>query len=178
MPVSLSPRLRDSLDFEDPEETDPRFTLGFRSLSLEGTQYQHHDPDYDERPVSSSSDPLNARRARRLRQHDQHLKALPPFKYNTVADGDVFRLVVLKPGYGSQPIDCQLIWRSSRTTIRDYKCLSYCWQTTDRAASIICDGYRLTVTKNLLAALQCIRRATSKVLIWIDQICVCVTSES
>lgn len=171
--VSVSPRLRDSLDYEDPEESDPRLTFGFRSLSIEGSAYQHYDPDYDERPVSASSESLNARRNRQQKAHEQHMLGLTPFSYRTVADGDVFRLCVIKPGYGNQPIDCQLIWKSSKLPKRDYKCLSYCWQTTEREASIICDGYRFAVTKNLCAALRSIRSPTGKVLIWIDQICVC-----
>lgn len=170
--VSVSPRLRDSLDYEEPQETDPRLTIGFCSLSIEGSAYQDYEPREDERPVSACSDSTNARRLRQQKKHNQHLLGLTPFSYRTVADGDVFRLVVIKPGHGNQPIDCQLIWTSSRLPDRDYKCLSYCWQTIDRTASIICDGYRFTVTKNLFAALHCIRSPTSKVLIWIDQICV------
>lgn len=169
--VSVSPRLRDSSDYEDPGETDPRL-YGFRSLSLQSTEYDHYDPVADHRPYSASPDPLNTRRTRRQRRTETLLRNHPPFTYRTRADGDTFRLAVIKPGSGTQPIDCQLIWESSKSPRRDYKCLSYCWQTPMRDVAIICDGFRLPVTKNLLAALRCVRKPRTKVLIWIDQICV------
>lgn len=55
---------------------------------------------------------------------------------------------------------------------KEYTCLSYCWQTIERDADIICDGFRFPVTKNLLNALKNLRSRTSNLLIWIDQICI------
>lgn len=171
--VSLSPRLRDSLDYEDPEESDPRLTWGFRSLSLEGSDYHHYEePNRDRRPSSASPESSSVKRNRRPKQQEKQFRELPSFEYNTVADGDAFRLVVIKPGYGRQPVECQLVWEDSRAPKRSYKSLSYCWESLQRDSLILCDGYKFPVTKNLWQALQSLRSPTKKVLIWIDQICV------
>jgi hypothetical protein len=94
-------------------------------------------------------------------------------EYQTTAYGDAFRLAVLKPGAGTQAIEIELIWGSVKAPQRrDYKCLSYCWQTTVQDAAILVDGRRFEVTGNLLSALRSIRKRREKVLIWIDQICI------
>lgn len=172
--VSVSPRLRDSLDYEEPEATDPRFSFGFRSLSLESTGYEEYEPhnQYERRPYSANGDPAATRKKRRQRQSDLAFEKLAPFQYRTVADGELFRLAVVLPGTGSAPIECQLHWESAKKPRRDYRCLSYCWETIEREADIICDGFRFPVTKNLLYALRNLRKPTSNLLIWIDQICI------
>lgn len=161
--VSVSPRMRDSLDYEEPDAIDPRFTLGFRSISLDSSGYEDlEDSTYlDERPFSAHSDPTKEKKKKRQRQSDAHFNNLAPFKYRTVADGELFRLAVILPGTGTQPIECQLIWETSRTPQRDYRCLSYSWETIVRDADIIVDGYRFPVTSNLLKALKNLRRPTT-----------------
>jgi hypothetical protein len=170
--VSISPRMRDSLDYEEPDATDPRMEWGFRSLTLSSSGYEEHDLEDDRRPFSSSPEPSASRRRRRQRQNDADLDYVQPFEYQTVADGDAFRLAVLKPGAGGQLIEIELIWETIRAPRRDYKCLSYCWQTTVQDAAILVDGRRFEVTSNLLCALRSIRKRREKVLIWIDQICI------
>lgn len=170
--VSVSPRMRDSLDYEDPEESDPRLSWGFRSLTLGSSDYDRHDLEDDHRPFSASPDPSASRRRRRQRQSDAELWHVQPHEYRTVADGDLFRLAVLKPGTGSRVIEIELIWESTKSPRRDYKCLSYCWQTKTQDASILVDGYRFDITKTLLGALRSLRKARASVLIWIDQICI------
>ena len=171
--VSVSPRLRDDLDYEsEPAPLDPRFTLGFRSITIGSEEYEHFEPQDDHRPYSASGDSSSSRRRRRQRCSDVAFDHLEPYRYRTVADGDLFRLAVVFPGSGSQPIHCRLIWESSKNPKRDYRCLSYCWQTIEREADIICDGFRFPVTKNLLSALQNLRDPRANLLIWIDQICI------
>lgn len=171
--VSVSPRLPDDLDYdEDQAPLDPRFTLGFRSISIGSELYEHFEPYDDHRPYSASGDPSASRRRRRQRCSDVSFEHLDRYRYRTVADGDLFRLAVIYPGSGTAPIHCRLIWESSKDPKRDYRCLSYCWQTIEREADIICDGYRFPVTKNLLSALRSLRDPKANLLIWIDQICI------
>ncbi|KAK6442308.1 hypothetical protein LTR95_001440 [Oleoguttula sp. CCFEE 5521] len=205
--VSVSPRLRDSLEYEDPENVDPRMSWGFRSLTLSSAGHSYEDLEYadDERPFSASADPGSARRKRRQRQSDLELSHVESHSYRTVADGDSFRLAVLKPGTGSAPIDIDLIFESSKQPKREYRCLSYCWQATALEyqrrtsgfealsrvqslessvssiasstngvgdAAILVDGYRFSVTTNLLRALRSLRKRNNKILIWVDQICI------
>ena len=170
--VSISPRLRDSLDYEEPDTIDPRLSFGFRSFSIDSSKYEEYEPQNDHRPYSAGGDPAATRRRRRQRQSDLVFDNLAPFQYPTVADGDLFRLVVLLPGTGTEPIQCNLIFESSKRPQRDYRCLSYCWETIKRDEDIICNGFRFSVTKNLLSALRSLRRPTTNLLIWIDQICI------
>jgi len=170
--VSISPRMRDSLDYEEPEATDPRMEWGFRSLTLSSSGYEDHDLIDDHRPFSASPDPSSLRRRSRRQRNYDDLDYVQPFEYRTVADGDLFRLAVLKPGVGAQVIEIELIWESTKAPRRDYKCLSYCWQTTIQDAAILVDGRRFEVTSNLLSALRNIRKRKQKTLVWIDQICI------
>jgi len=172
--VSVSPRLRDSLDYEEPDTIDPRLSASFRSLSIGSTDYDRHDPrPLFERAFAANPDPAATRRKRRQRNSDRALDHAVPFQYRTIADGDAFRLVVLLPGTGNAPVECSLLWESSNHPQRDYLCLSYCWgEAKIRDAAILCDGYRFSVTRNLLMALQNVRKPTTNVLIWVDQICI------
>ncbi|EMC98427.1 hypothetical protein BAUCODRAFT_32462 [Baudoinia panamericana UAMH 10762] len=170
--VSVSPRLRDSLDYEEPEATDPRFSLGFRSLDLATNGYDQYELQYDHRPFSGFPKTGAIERKRRRRQSDQVLDYAVPFQYRTTADGEAFRLALLLPGTGTSPVECRLIWESSKRPKREYACLSYCWETVERTTAILCDGYRFPITKNLLMALQKVRKPTIGIHIWIDQICI------
>ncbi|RMY13898.1 hypothetical protein D0868_01758 [Hortaea werneckii] len=170
MPVQLSPRQRDSLDYEEPDVTDSR--LMFRSLSLESSEYDHYDTQADRRPSSGGADTSTIRRRARQRRSDVMLLEAPPFNYNTVADGDVFRFIVLLPGNPSSAIECQLLLENAFRPSRTYRCLSYCWGSEMRDAAILCDGFRFPVTKNLHRALKCPRKPKTNVLIWVDQICI------
>ena len=63
--VSVSPRLRDSLDYEEPDATDPRLSLGFQSMSIgshDDEDYEHPEADY--RPKSRGSDPTSRKKKR------------------------------------------------------------------------------------------------------------------
>lgn len=149
-------------------------------MSLENSGYEdlENSTYLDERPFSASSDQsgkknqFKERKKKRQRESDAQFEQLLPFEYRTVADGDLFRLVIIQAGTGTQPIECQLIWDHSQQPEHDYRCLSYCWETTVREADIIVDGFCFPVTKNLLNALQNLRNPSKDVTFWIDQICI------
>jgi putative ubiquitin-RnfH superfamily antitoxin RatB of RatAB toxin-antitoxin module len=173
--VSVSPRMRDSLDYEEPDTIDPRMEWGFGSLTLSSSGYEDHDHDHidDHRPFYASPDPSSSRRKKRQQQQQTDFDHVQDHEYQSTAHGDAFRLAVLKPGAGTQAIEIELIWGSIKAPQRrDYKCLSYCWQTTVQDAAILVDERRFEVTRNLLSALRSIRKRREKVLIWIDQICI------
>jgi hypothetical protein len=170
--VSISPRMRDSPDYEDTEATEPRMEWGFRSITLSSSGYEEHDKADDGWPFSASPEPSASRRRRRRRQNEADLDFIQPFEYQTVSDGDLFRLAVLRPGVGSQVVEIELIWETTRAPRQDYKCLSYCWQTTVQDAVILVDGRRFEVTSNLLSALRSVRKRKEATTIWVDQICI------
>ena len=170
--VSVSPRPPDLDSDEEPEVTDPRFSLGFRSISLDSSGYSDHEVWDDARPFAGTPDPAASRRRRRQRQIDGGFQDTALYRFQTVADGDAFRLAVIQPGTGTNPIQCNLLWESSNGPSRKYCCLSYAWESVHRDAAILCDGFRFPVTSNLLRALQSLRKPKTPLIIWVDQVCI------
>ncbi|KAK5174187.1 uncharacterized protein LTR77_001267 [Saxophila tyrrhenica] len=170
--VSVSPRLKDCLEDDEQDSVDPRFVFGFRSVSLDSSGYEQYEQD-DHRPWSAGGDPTANRKKQRLRQSSQRLEQLETFQYRTCADGNLFRLFELYPGVGGRPVEGRLSFEHSNRVERDYTCLSYCWgDIVERPVDIVCDGFKLPVTSNLLAALQCLRKPKSSFYIWCDQLCI------
>lgn len=170
--VSLSPRLIDDLESEFPLFTDPRFIAGFRALSLDASGYSDHEIQDDGRAFAGTPDPRAVRKKKQQRASEGLFANVPLFAYQTTADGDAFRLAVLQPGTGQSPVQASLIWENSKTPQRAYRCLSYAWESETQDCAILLDGYRFPVTKNLLRALESLRKPTTTRLIWIDQICM------
>ncbi|KAI1372465.1 heterokaryon incompatibility protein-domain-containing protein [Hypoxylon crocopeplum] len=54
----------------------------------------------------------------------------------------------------------------------DFEALSYVWGDVHGPASIMMDGKRINITKNLEAALQRIRLPDKKRKLWVDQLCI------
>lgn len=172
--VSVSPRLVDNLDSDEeptfPSITDPRFSVS--SLTLEPSGYSDEEYGNDGRAFAGTPDPGSSRRKRRERESLGLIENAEPFEYPTVADGNTFRLAIIQPGTGTSPVKCDLVLEEIREPRRAYKCLSYAWESINREAAILLNGCRFSVTKNLLKALQSMRKPRTAVLIWIDQICI------
>lgn len=153
-------------------DADHRLSDAFRTWTLDPTGYSDHEFRDDRRPLAGSPDPSKARKKKR-QSETQDLDSAPEFQYDTVADGDAFRVAVLQPGTGLKPVSCNLIWQNSKKPQRPYCCLSYAWESTERTEAIFLDGFRrFPVTGNLLRALQSLRDPRSTILIWVDQICI------
>ncbi|KAF2171768.1 hypothetical protein M409DRAFT_63361 [Zasmidium cellare ATCC 36951] len=147
-------------------------TEAFRTWSLGSTGYPDYELQGDHKPLAGSPDPNKSRRKKR-QSETQDLDSAPEFHYDTVADGDAFRVAVLQPGSGSKPVSCSLIWQDSKKPQKPYRCLSYAWESTERTEAIFLNGFqRFPVTQNLLRALQSLRDSRSTTLIWVDQICI------
>lgn len=169
MVVSVSPRLSDDLEYDSESEcfvSDPRFSRGFQSLTLEPGGYSDHEYQ-DDRAFASTPDPSVQRRRRRQRDSDTLFTGRTPFEYGTVADGDAFRLVQVHAGSGAEPIECKLLWGSTKHPETAYDCLSYAWESKVRDEVILLDGFLFQVTKNLLCAMQNLRKPKTTVLIWV-----------
>lgn len=174
--VSVSPRIIDDLETDDEDSevtlTDPRFSFGFSSVTLESSYSDLEVPDDDARAFAGTPDPSARRRRRRLRDSKEIFDRAELFHYPTVADGDAFRLAVIQPGTGNSVVEVSLIWEASKQPARNYCGLSYCWGSVQRDAAILVDGFKFPVTSNLLNALQNLRKPRTTFIIWIDQICI------
>jgi len=173
--VHTSPRIVDDLDWENSEPeastlADPRFSL--RALSLENTGFSDADNwRGDDRPLPKPSG-FSARRRKRERETLGVLERAPSYSYPPRLVEDEFRLCILQPGAGEDPIACSIIKEHWKSPPGDYRCLSYAWGSPDRDEAILVDGHNFPVTTNLLNALQRIRNSKRPVKYWIDQICI------
>lgn len=173
--VSVSPRILDDLNTDEEPEitlTDPRFSHGFSSVTLESSYSDLEVPGDDARAFAGTPDPSSRRRKRRQRDSLGIFERAQLYHYPTVADGDAFRLAVIQPGTGSSIVEVNLLWESSKQPSRNYCALSYVWGSVQRNAAILLDGFKFPVTEALLTALQNLRKPRSTLLIWIDQLCI------
>ncbi|ETS86704.1 hypothetical protein PFICI_00532 [Pestalotiopsis fici W106-1] len=91
-------------------------------------------------------------------------------------DGVEIRLVTLEGiDKTTGKIECRL------DTVRlsdgpEYRALSYCWGDASRPSDIICNGFQLSVTRNLASALVCLlskgKANDLSLTFWIDSICI------
>jgi len=170
--VSLSPRLRDDLEYDEPETIDPRMSFGFQSMTFESGDEEFEHPDDFHRPQSRGADP-SLRKKKRHRQNKALFGeiAQTPFSYETVADGDLFRLIEVAPGIGSEAISCRMLYETIKAPKNDYRCLSYCWgEDLARDEEILCNDRVLAVTSNLLSAMRSLRRRNRSIFLWVDQV--------
>ncbi|KAK8067218.1 hypothetical protein PG997_013965 [Apiospora hydei] len=70
-----------------------------------------------------------------------------------ILEADEFRLLLLKPGNGDEPLDC-MIAVCSRNSGVAYEALSYAWGDPESRTDLLCNDLPLSVTENLEAALK------------------------
>jgi hypothetical protein len=97
--------------------------------------------------------------------------SVPMYKYAKRLNGHELRLVVLLPGKGDAQIECKLVVYET-DNLPAYEALSYVWGTSTELEPILCDGYRIDVTPNLLFALKQLRDEDKRRLVWIDYMCI------
>ena len=81
------------------------------------------------------------------------------------------RLIHILPGVWDDALSCQLHIVSLEEG-PDYRALSYTWADPNPTIAILLDGYRFHVGLNLGKVLKRLRRATEKMIIWIDALCI------
>jgi hypothetical protein len=81
------------------------------------------------------------------------------------------RILVLLPGYRSDPVKCQPIKQSLDSLSSPYEALSYEWGPEEPIRSIYLDGVRINIRHNL-KALRSIRYTKTRRTIWVDAICI------
>jgi hypothetical protein len=95
------------------------------------------------------------------------------FKYEALQHGNI-RLFELLPGANGQPIRGTFhITSITPSTVELYSALSYTWGTdTPEKPTLLLDGHRLEVRKNLYEALEQLRWTDHPRRLWIDAICI------
>lgn len=89
------------------------------------------------------------------------------------------RVVILRPGIKSSPIECYLEHVSTKKEARkgkkarpSYKALSYTWGSPEIHKTIFLNGIEVQVRENLWQALYHLRLPDTELCLWIDAICI------
>lgn len=94
------------------------------------------------------------------------------FKYLPLShDNSEIRLLRIMPGSAGEKVQCNLE-TVGQSSAPDYKALSYTWGELSKHHEIFVNGSSLSITKNLLAALEQLRHSSKDLVIWIDAICI------
>ena len=99
---------------------------------------------------------------------------IPIYKYRPLESSDTIRLLHFKPSQ----LETNLTLEIKHVSLRDhpkYSALSYTWGDLEQEDSILCDGAKLFITRNLHAALKAMVRTVTSLqdsFYWIDQVCI------
>lgn len=103
-------------------------------------------------------------------------RTVPGYCYSPLSAPDSIRLIRLIPNETeSADIQCELFeypLKKLRKRTHLYEALSYVWGSWDNPRSISIGQHDFTITKNLYAALLCLRDCSFIRIIWIDAICI------
>lgn len=83
------------------------------------------------------------------------------------------RIINLKPGTASSPLECTLEHVSNANKSRaSYKALSYTWGCPEPTKILSLDGIQTRVRENLWQALYHIRQENASLRLWVDALCI------
>jgi hypothetical protein len=96
-------------------------------------------------------------------------KKCPSYQYEPLPEGDHIRTLVLQPGSGDEPLQCDLnISEMNKVT---FEAISYVWGSDTKDHEINCNDRAIAITTNLWTVLRHVRSASPRVL-WADSICI------
>ena len=93
------------------------------------------------------------------------------YVYSSLSHKQSVRLVEILPNEPDDEIRCR-ISSAKLSACGDYEALSYTWGDPSITEDIWCEGRRLSITTNLMAALRRLRYSERPRVFWIDAICV------
>jgi hypothetical protein len=93
----------------------------------------------------------------------------PRYQYASLPPGAYFRTLVLLPGSGEEPLQCNL--QTLLLSETHFEAISYVWGSDVKDHEIVCEGRTVAITSNLWTVLQHIRSNVPRVL-WADSICI------
>ena len=99
------------------------------------------------------------------------------YKYTRLRNTTSFRLLMLHPGKGYDPLVCELHVHQLHSLHDDFRtppfeAISYVWGSCETVHNIQCDGKPLGITENLRDALCRVRQPAHQIFIWADAICI------
>ena len=92
--------------------------------------------------------------------------------YEPLTSPHAYRLLMLHPGQGKEPLVTHLINASLDVRWFAWTALSYTWGEPKHRGNILCNQRQITITANLHSALRRLRLTDSTLLLWIDAVCI------
>ena len=102
-------------------------------------------------------------------------KDMPPeYKYEALPTGDYFRVLVLEPSVGEDPLVASLRTADLRRGLHQnrFEAISYIWGSNTKDQIITIDGNSLLITHNLRNSLRQVRSPDKPRNVWADSICI------
>ncbi|KAI0192093.1 heterokaryon incompatibility protein-domain-containing protein [Xylaria flabelliformis] len=108
----------------------------------------------------------------------------PSQLYGTLPSDDAFRIVEILPGLYDDPVICRLHVARITDAQTSYSALSYTWTLDEEdrfirianmpppKESISCNGFNVSIGKNLFQAIRRIRQPLTSQMIWADALCI------
>lgn len=95
------------------------------------------------------------------------------YTYAPLSQTDEIRCLILESGTGDadDPLVCSL-HHHSLDQEPDFEAISYAWGSSDKTHTILCDGRRMAITKNLHTCLLQTRLPDRTRRLWADSICI------
>jgi Heterokaryon incompatibility protein (HET) len=99
------------------------------------------------------------------------------YKYRPLPEADSFRLLLITPApTRAAHLECSLLHSTlsscDRDIIEHYVALSYVWGGPSQTGKIQVDGYEVSITASLEAALRDLRDSRRIVRLWADALCI------
>jgi len=92
--------------------------------------------------------------------------------YEPIPEGEYIRLLELRPGRGSDDIDCSLRIVDIESAKATYEAISYVWGDFKSTVNIWCNGLRVSITVSLADALRNFRHKSEARVLWADALCI------
>lgn len=93
------------------------------------------------------------------------------YKYNAIPKDGSFRLFVLEPGTGKQPLR-GILHNSKLDRAPYFEAISYVWGSSDRCVELVCDNEQMFITTSLSVVLHRVRLPDRPRTLWADSICI------
>ncbi|OAK99017.1 HET-domain-containing protein [Phaeosphaeriaceae sp. SRC1lsM3a] len=100
---------------------------------------------------------------------------LRPYKYKALPSEDSLRILTLRPGKGTEPLDVTLQTfqgASLEDRLASAYAVSYVWGDSTRSRSIYCGKKAFKITASLENALRALRSQNRLISLWADAICI------
>ena len=151
-------------------------TYGLVNWAWLGSQYAAKGCSAAYRKGVTASQQYQDKRTRAAAREDPivfscHASDLAEYNYRPLRPNSYIRVLVVEPGYGGELLRCSLE-ELDLDSQPQFNALSYCWGDVSDTRIISCEGYSLSITKNLYDALLRLRKPDLTLRIWADALCI------